>query len=279
MSELRLQNALEFFEKASSILFNPAKFCLPFYRSLYTITFKKYEEAKDEIQKYLAEAKNAMEDSKEDSESEELLLRVVEDLKNALDNAHKAKDMGLAAMKYHLNAHRLYCEEAANLLDVTQEKAPVATKLLIKWGLPLINQRIEEIISEIQAKAKALYEATRDTGTLFEPLGAKINQNAQQLSDIDSSKSEKIIPTITHSMRELCKLLPQDKRGYACELVKNVDKEEKLTNKLFTVSLALNYLEPNIEKVISEKKAESTSFNRMCLNCCSSARMRQFPPS
>jgi hypothetical protein len=45
-----MENALGFFEKASeeAIYFNPAKFCSPFYRSFYTIIFKK-EEAEAEV--------------------------------------------------------------------------------------------------------------------------------------------------------------------------------------------------------------------------------------
>ena len=45
-----LETALGFFEKSSkeSSYFNPAKFCLPFYRSFHAITFKK-EEAEAEM--------------------------------------------------------------------------------------------------------------------------------------------------------------------------------------------------------------------------------------
>jgi hypothetical protein len=66
-----IENALSFFEKSSreSSFFNPARFCLPFYRSFYTITFEK-QEAEVEVQKYLAEAKCAT----EGSESKENLL-------------------------------------------------------------------------------------------------------------------------------------------------------------------------------------------------------------
>lgn len=60
-----LETALGFFEKSSkeSTYFNPAKFCLPFYRSFHAITFKK-EEAEAEVKKYLADTKSAVEGSK-----------------------------------------------------------------------------------------------------------------------------------------------------------------------------------------------------------------------
>ena len=39
---------------------NPAQFCLPFYRSFHVIIFKKHE-AKEEVGKYLHEAKAEIE--------------------------------------------------------------------------------------------------------------------------------------------------------------------------------------------------------------------------
>src|SRR3989304_624088 len=70
-----MEDALGFFEKASkeATYFNPAKFCLPFYRSFYALAFKK-EEAEAEVHRYLSEAKNAVQDSK----SKKMLLEAVE---------------------------------------------------------------------------------------------------------------------------------------------------------------------------------------------------------
>ena len=59
-----LEKAIEFFEIAAkeASYFNPAKFCLPFYRSFHTIIFKK-QEAREEVNQYLEEAKATIEDS------------------------------------------------------------------------------------------------------------------------------------------------------------------------------------------------------------------------
>ena len=58
---------------------NPAQFCLPFYRSFHTIIFKK-QEAKEEVDKYLEEAKAAI----KGSESKKQLFEAVENLAEAL---------------------------------------------------------------------------------------------------------------------------------------------------------------------------------------------------
>jgi len=142
-----MENALGFFEKASkeATYFNPAKFCLPFYRSFFAITFKK-EEA--EVQKYLTEAKKAV----EGSESKEKLLEAVENLGNALKKAQKARYF--TDLKSDLNAYRRYCDRACELLDTTEDKAPGASRLIRK-GLPIIDEKIKEILGKSNQRLKA----------------------------------------------------------------------------------------------------------------------------
>jgi len=75
-----LEKAIEFFEKEQeshslwSEWGNPSQFCLPFYRSFYTIIFKK--QGAGELDKYLTEAKYAIEGSK----SKKLLFEAVKTL-------------------------------------------------------------------------------------------------------------------------------------------------------------------------------------------------------
>ena len=74
-----LENALQYFERsaAEAKYSNPAKFCLPFYRSFYSLTCKS-EISEGEVEKYLKEAKDASEGSR----SKEDLLEAVENLSN-----------------------------------------------------------------------------------------------------------------------------------------------------------------------------------------------------
>jgi len=120
-----LENAIVFFEKSAleSTWFNPAKFCLPFYRSYYLVIFKK-QEAEKEVKKNLDEAKRAV----SSSESREKLLEAVENLSNALNETQKLRDM--EDIKADLNGYRRYCNRACELLDITEDRAPGATKLI-----------------------------------------------------------------------------------------------------------------------------------------------------
>lgn len=122
-----LEKAIQFFEKASkeATYFNPSQFCLPFYRSFYTITFRK-EEAAAEVKKYLNEAKRAVGVSK----NKEKLLEAVENLSNALKEAEKART--LDARICDLNKLRQYCDHTVELLDSTEKTAPVVTNVIEK---------------------------------------------------------------------------------------------------------------------------------------------------
>jgi HEAT repeat protein/nucleoside phosphorylase len=249
-----LENAISFFEKSvqESTLFNPAKFCLPFYRSYYSVIFKK-QEAKEEVKKNLDEAKRAV----SGSESKEKLLEAVENLSNALNEAQKLQE--LDDIKADLNGYRRYCDRACELLDSTEDRAPGAT-LLVRRGLPVIDERIQRTIEEIQEKSKALCKKTRNAESPLEPLGIEINQYAGELSTKDYLKSERTVPRITRVLGNYCKHLPEEKRGYACELIEEINDEEELSDKLNKIELVLTYLEPQIE---IEMKSSNHQFNAL----------------
>ena len=236
-----LENAISFFEKSvqESTLFNPAKFCLPFYRSYYSVIFKK-QEAKEEVKKNLDEAKRAV----SGSESKEKLLEAVENLSNALNEAQKLQE--LDDIKADLNGYRRYCDRACELLDSTEDRAPGAT-LLVRRGLPVIDERIQRTIEEIQEKSKALCKKTRNAESPLEPLGIEINQYAGELSTKDYLKSERAVPGITRVLGNYCRHIPEEKRGYACELIEEIKDEGELSDKLNKIELVLTYLEPQIE--------------------------------
>ena len=103
-----LEAAVAFFEKSSQeSKYSPARFCHPFYRSYLAITFQEAKE--DEVQKYLAEAKEAV----GSSESKDELLKAVENLAGALQEAQRLKDRPLQEIASELNAYRWYCDKAA----------------------------------------------------------------------------------------------------------------------------------------------------------------------
>ena len=171
-----LEKAIEFFEtaakEASLRWTNPSKFCLPFYRSFHTIIFKK-QEAKEEVNKYLEEARIAI----EGSESKKQLFEAVENLAEALKEVQNLENLDFEAKKSELNFYRKYCDHAAELMKDTNEKAPFATKVLRK-GLPILNRNLKELLEEIQEKAKIACQISKGTNT--EEIACAVNREVQK---------------------------------------------------------------------------------------------------
>ncbi len=237
-----LENALNFFEKSAieaTYYSNPAIFCFPFYRSFYTITFKKLR-AESEIQKYLVEARNAV----EGSESKKNLLEAIENLANALKEAQKAYEKGLDGMKCDLNAYRRYCERATDILDSAEGKVPGATKL-IRRGLPIIDQKIKEILTKIQENAKVLCKQTKDTP--LEDLGKEVNRVSQTFPLIrDPIGLEKEFINLWTALSSICAKMPEEEREEACELLKKAGDEPYIEDKLPLINMVLSKISSQI---------------------------------
>ena len=169
-----LKKAIDYFENSSRESvdgsYNPARFCLPFYRSYYAI-ISKQQEAEAEATKYLDEAKNAA----GGSESKEILLKAVENLANALKEAQKPLDFG--ETQEHLRACRQYCDHTAELADSTRGKSPVAAAAIMR-GIPIVGVKVKEIIAEIQEMANEACQELQ--GTSKEEIACAVNKEVQK---------------------------------------------------------------------------------------------------
>ncbi|MEA3281095.1 MAG: hypothetical protein U9Q68_00805, partial [Euryarchaeota archaeon] len=209
-----LKNAIEFFERSSkeATYSNPSRFCLPFYRSFYSLMFEKAG-AEGEVKRYLAEAKSAS----EESENKETLIEAVENLANALSEGQKVTDFD--ATKFDLNACRRYCDHAADLIDDAAEGAPGAAQIL-RRRLPIIDNRIMGTVREIQEKVGAVCRETR--GTSLEELGLTTARYTQELPTQDPLALTMSLGSMASSARDWCEYLPTDKKVDACEQLKNL---------------------------------------------------------
>jgi HEAT repeat protein len=170
-----LETAISFFEIAAqeSRWDNPSQFCLPFYRSFHTILFKK-QQAKEEVDKYLEEAKSAIEESK----SKELLFEAVKNLAQALKEVQNLENLDFEAMKDKLNHYRKYCDRATELMIETEETAPFAT-IAMRKGLPYLDRKLKSLIEEIKEKAKIACQEAK--GTPAEYAACAVNDFAKKL--------------------------------------------------------------------------------------------------
>ena len=221
-----MEDAIQYFEKSlqQETHSNPAKFCLPFYRSFYMLTFKK-EDIEAEVQNYLSEAKSAV----GGSESKEQLIEAVENLGNALKEVQNLNEKDFISVKCDLNAYRRYCERVADILEDTEEIAPGASKLIRK-GLPIIDDRIKGKIAEIQRRSKEIYKSTKDTPLM--DFGQRTCRQTHELSLQNPLDLEIGLGRIINTAKEWCEYIThEDKKKSACDKLKsleNMDVQEKV---------------------------------------------------
>lgn len=212
--------------------------------------FKK-QEAEEEVKKNLDEAKRAV----SGSESKEKLLEAVESLSNALNEAQKLRD--LDDIKADLNGYRRYCDRACELLDSTEDKAPGATKL-IRRGLPVIDDRIHEILAEIREKAEAV--CRQSLGTSFEDLGKELNKAGQGLSMIrEPIGLEKSVNNLENALSDICESITGKEKIEACKWLEQSKKEPYVEDKINSLNMILSKIPQLIDQI--EQSAETISYN------------------
>ena len=219
-----LVQAIDFFERSSKEgWYNLAVFCLPLYRSFYFITFRGLE-AQSEANRYLIEAKNAIEQSK----SKEVLFEAVESLSQALVNVQKAKDATIQDRQIYLDALRRSCERAACLVFEANDRTPGAAKT-IERGLHIIKGNIRAELAEIEKNSFRLLEATRSTP--FESITNRTVERIRGLSGIEYGfNAESIMDDVVPDLIVMCSFLPEKSREAVCGLMNwdALDFEEKV---------------------------------------------------
>ncbi|WP_229390419.1 HEAT repeat domain-containing protein [Methanosarcina sp. DH2] len=244
-----LEKAIEFFEKSAQesnkSWVNPAQFCLPFYRSFHTIIFKK-QEAKEEVDKYLAEAKYAVGSSK----SKELLFEVVENLSEALKEVQNLENLDLEIKKSQLNFYRRHCDRAEELMKDAEELAPFAT-IAMKKGLPILDRNLKELLEEIQNKAKIACKESK--GTAKEEIACAVSKEVQKW-EIGGSQEEvaQKVEDIACILKIKVKDFPENE--YFLNKIEAMRHETNLMKQLETMSYVIGSI-PTV-RVVSEQELD-----------------------
>lgn len=247
---IELEKSIRFFEMSSKHVetnYNPTKFCLPFYRSFYAITFNKHE-VKGEIKKYLIEARRAI----GDSYTKNILLKTIENLANALEGYQKLEIIDFVSMKYDLSIYKRYCEQAIELTKITKENAPIATMCLEK-GLPILNERIEELINEINKEVCILNESA--SGTEAEKYANIAYEEVGEFFKIRNPiELEKRIAGFIQNLKFLAEILPEIEKKIVYSKLKNFEDEEYLEDKLVLITDIIIFITPyiNIKKKLDD---------------------------
>ncbi len=243
--EKELEKAINFFERASiechSVMENPSPFCLPFYRSFYTIISAEKKQAKGEVEKYLLEAKSAIGGSK----NKKLLFDTVENLANALEEIQNLENMDLATKKRELNFYRKYCDQAEELIKNTEKTAPSATQVLRK-GLPILDRKLKSLLEEIQEKAKTACRESQGTDT--EEIACAVSREVQKWEIGSQEEMTQKVEDAAYLLKSKVADLPENE--YILNKIEVMRHEKDLTKQYETLLFVIGQI-PTV-KVVPE---------------------------
>ena len=201
-----LENALQYFERsvAETQFCGPNKYCYLFYQSFRIIAFNKAH-SETELNGYLNEAKNVAKGSR----NREQLIEIIEHISQAQKEAQSAEKMNLDAMKCYLNIYRKHCEPASDLLRSTEEKSPIAAKL-IRRVTPIIDHEIRDTI-------KAVLDAVEAKDVPESELQGTLDAMQQTLSEIQKQNID-LQDTLKRDVERSRKVVDDTELGVADKL-------------------------------------------------------------
>lgn len=222
----QLADAVNCFDKSlKESSFSKSSFCHPFYRSYLAII--SGEASENEVQNYLRDASKAIGESKSKKE----LFNVVENLARALKEANKLKDRPLHEISSELSTYSWYCKKAAEHMAAVESNAPVAVRLMRKAN-PILDERIQAIIAEIQEAARQICQLIKDKGNAAEVFCVQIDDAARSLSDKDFIKILNSISDIIAILKTKAELLSEGQRDFVWSQLEAIDHTGELPLKL-----------------------------------------------
>lgn len=215
-----IEEAIDFFERSAKEVpsLNPAAFCLPFYKSLFSLLFTSASKD-DEIQRYLVEARQAI----IESESKEILLEAVENLSKALQEVRSYTTEEIVSRS---KAYTRYCIQAAECLREVNSKAPYASKIVdaiaVEKGIIILDDKIKNLFKEVEVAAKDL--CMRSRGSPQEGFDRSTYEKIKSLSQVESPiDAELFFEDITPLLEANINRLPVLSQTYYMTRMKSKD--------------------------------------------------------
>ena len=113
-------------------------------------------------------------------------------------------------------------------MSAAEDKAPGAVKLMRRCN-PLLEERIQLTIAEIQKTAKKICQITRGSGTEYEVPGAELQEAAKDLSAGDLFRIQEYSARIVRQLNKFCRLLPAEDKEEVCEIVEDIEHEPEFS--------------------------------------------------
>ena len=128
-------------------------------------------------------------------------------------------------------------------MAAAEDEAPSAVELM-RMCNPLLEERIQATIAEIQEKARQICQITHGTGIEFEAPGAEIHHAATGLSAGELVSIQRSCSSIVKQLKKFCRQLPGEEKDQVCRDVEEIELEADFPEKLHLIDRALFNLEP-----------------------------------
>jgi len=233
-----LEEAIESFRKSSdeAKYFNPAAFCLPFYRSLHSLLFTDAPK-EEEVQRYLADAEDAI----KASESRKALLEAVNNLSKALQEVRNLSINDIILRKRDLKSYTRYCFQTAECLREARTKAPMASKIvdytLVERSIPIVDRKIKALFRDLETATRKLCKSTK--GTDLEAFGRDAYESTKGLNKVDSwIAADQYLERIVPLLKRHCSRIPKEAQEHLKTLIDSQDIAS-LEQRLYTLESVL----------------------------------------
>lgn len=240
------EQAIGFFENASkeSTIYNPSQFCLPFYRSFYTIISEEKQQVKEEVDKYLTEARSAIKKSK----NKQILLEAVDNLAKALEEVQSLENRSLEDNKEELSHYMEYCERAADLMSETEQVSPYATEVL-KRGLPILKRKLNFLLEEIKEKAKTACQVSQGTPT--QEIACAVSREVQNWEISSQEEMTWNVENLIFALESIIPRLPANQHIF--DRIQQIREQKDIPKQYGMISTLI----PLIPKLCMEQKIDS----------------------
>ncbi|WP_340818460.1 HEAT repeat domain-containing protein [Methanolobus sp. WCC4] len=228
-----VEKAVVHFEKAAieDCYFNPAKFCYLFYRSFSEVILKK-QISRQKIEKYLIDARSVA----EDSTNKKRLVKVIENLSDALFAAQAPHKMGIESKVELVTYCRKQCHYAEYLMDKTKGNTPNLNHLFHKIK-PYFHQNIKKLIDDVKEKAEAACREAK--GTEAEYIACSVNKEIQGWGVESQEQMGKNLDNVIFSLKSKIPDISENKLIIA--KIDEIKSESKVENQMMILSTLIGF--------------------------------------
>ena len=144
----------------------------------------------------------------------------------------------------NVETYKQYLKRAAYLMNTKKERTPLVIKL-IKKGMPIIDDKIEKIIKEIQEKANIAYQQSKNTPT--EEIAYDVNQEVQNWYIGNQEQLVRNLNRLIFILKQKIPLIPENK--FIHEQIEKIRNEKDITKQYKKICYSIEFIQTEVTMI------------------------------